>query len=332
MALVGGALYDVSDPVHPVLICQISNTVAKLFTGDTFGYLRRSGDTGTEVVLRSIGSGNESVVAGWPLRLLGGPFGFSSAWTINGTEAASAVAATDPNGNQTIQVWLFVQPSSSMLYAFNQPLTDCICRFGIPPPTLSFSADSQYLAAGWPVGKGAIAIQVFRTFDHAMVAPLDNSYVHAVWSPTGHTLYLSALTAQPAMWTPEGGLAPLAGATGWFEMPAMSPDGNYVAYTAYPDPQNQVDPHVYVYDLRNHASRPLSQAMRSDATFVKDGVVWAMEEVACSSGCAGSTQASGKVFAIDTASGAEAQVVFRSGESPAELKSGWSAGQFWPNS
>lgn len=332
MALVGGALYDVSDPVHPFLVCQISNTVAKLFTGDTFGYLRRSGDTATEVVLRSIGSGNESVVAGWPLILLGGPFGFSRAWTINGTEAATAVAATDANGNQTIQIWLFVQPSTSMLYAFNQPATDCICRFGLPEPTLSFSADGQYLVAGWPVGKGAIALQVFRTFDHAMVAPLSNDFVHAVWSPTGHTLYLSPITAQPFTWTPEDGLAPLAGATGWFEMPGISPDGNYIAYTAYPDPQNQVDPHVYVYDLQKHTSRPLSSSMRSDATFVKDGWVWAFEEVACNTGCAGATQASDRVFAIDLASSAETQVVFRAGESPSELKSGWSAAQFWPNS
>jgi len=35
---------------------------------------------------------------------------------------------------------------------------------------------------------------------------------------------------------------------------------------------------------------------------------------------------------MNLAAGVETPVVFAAGESPLELKSGWSAGQFWPNS
>jgi hypothetical protein len=158
MALVGQAIYDVTDATHPRLLCQVSNTATHLYTGDTFQYIRRSGDSGTEVVLHSIGSGNESVVAGWPIKLLGSVFGNVGAWSLDGNEAATAVAVTDSSDDTAIQIWLFSQPSTTMLYEFAQPLTDCICRFGLAPPVLAFSADGQYLVSGWPIGKGAVSL------------------------------------------------------------------------------------------------------------------------------------------------------------------------------
>src|SRR5437868_1831928 len=173
MALIGQAVYDVADPVHPRLLCQVSNTVTHLYTGDTFQYIRRSGDTGTEVVLHSIGSGNESVVAGWPIKLLETPFGKVGAWTTEGNAAATAVQATDPAGNQMIQILLFSQPSTNMLYEFFEPLTDCICRFGLATPVLAFSPDGQYLVAGWPIGKGASGLRVFKVADGTSLATFD---------------------------------------------------------------------------------------------------------------------------------------------------------------
>src|SRR5205823_3615414 len=34
MVLIGQAIYDVSDPVHPKLLCRVNNTVTHLFTQD----------------------------------------------------------------------------------------------------------------------------------------------------------------------------------------------------------------------------------------------------------------------------------------------------------
>lgn len=62
----GMILYEVTDPLHPRLLCRISGTSAHTYTGDTITYLRPGSSTGTEVVLRSLGSASDAVVASIP--------------------------------------------------------------------------------------------------------------------------------------------------------------------------------------------------------------------------------------------------------------------------
>ncbi|HKW05939.1 MAG TPA: hypothetical protein VJS19_00035, partial [Candidatus Dormibacteraeota bacterium] len=227
MVLIGRALYDVTDPVHPSLVCLISNTSVQLFTADTFEYVRRSGPDGTEVVLHSIGSGNESVVAGWPLKLLDDSGRAMGTWTPDGNSAATILPGTDAAGNQTLQVWLFMQSLKTELYEFPLPLTDCICRFGLPSATIAFSADGQYLVSGWPIGKGAQPLRIYRVADRSLVQTLDLSDINPLWSRMGHKL----LIGPQRSWTPEDGLSGAAG--GWGYLAGVSPDGTQVAYTAY---------------------------------------------------------------------------------------------------
>jgi hypothetical protein len=325
MVLVGQAMYDVTDPVHPRLVCLVRNTSPQLFTADTFEYIRRSGADGTEVVLHSIVSGNERVVAGWPLKLMNLPMGGYGVWTPDGNNAATFVAGTDANGNQTIQVWLFAQPNKIMLYDFPQPLTDCICRFGLTPPTLAFSADGQYLVSGWPIGKGAMPIRIYRVAEASLVETLDvNADIAPIWSRTGHRLLISMSRS----WTPEDGLVGQAGAGEWGYMAGLSPDGTQIAYTGFAD---AVSIRVYVYDIATGKTRMLIDQSRSEVTFVKDGWVWYLEEAPCAN-CAGQSGPTDKVFAMNLANGVETRVVFAAGESPTALQSSWGPGQFWPNS
>ena len=323
MVLVGQALYDVTDPVHPRLVCLVRNTSAHLFTADTFEYIRRSGPDGTEVVLHSIGSGNERVVAGWPLKLMNLPMGGYGVWTPDGNNAATFVAGTDAAGNQTVQVWLFAQPNKTELYEFPQPLTDCICRFGLAPPTLAFSADGQYLASGWPIGKGATPIRIYRVADASLVETLDVTDSAPIWSRAGHRLFLAMVRS----WTPEDGLSGQAGAGEWSYMAGLSPDGSQIAYTGFAE---AVSIRVYVYDIATGKTRMLIDQPRSEVTFVKDGWVWYLEEAPCAN-CAGQSGPTDKVFAMNLANGAETPVVFAAGESPSALQSSWGPGQFWPN-
>jgi hypothetical protein len=328
MVLIGQALYDVTDPVHPRLVCVIGNTSTQLFTADTFEYIRRSGTEGTEVVLHSIGSGNEKVVAGWPLKLMNLPMGGYGVWTPDGNNAATFVAGTDASGNATIQVWLFAQPNKTELYEFPQPLTDCICRFGLPPPTLAFSADGRYLVSGWPIGKGATPLRVYRVADASLVVTLTLEDTLAIWSPTGDRLYASGSSGSVATWAPDDRLLYLADTPVWPYMAGMSPDGKQVAYTAYADPTNL---RVYVFDIATQSTRMLIDQSRSEVTFVKDGWVWYLEEAPCAN-CPGQSGPTERVFAMRLADGAEQTVVFAKGEGPTEVGSRWAAGVFWPNS
>ncbi len=329
--LIGGALYDVTDPVHPRLLCTIQNTVAHLYTGDTFGFLRRTSPSGTEVRLHSIRNGDLRTIAGWPLDLLDGPAAFSGAWTPDGDHAASMVESTDASGNPTIQVWLFAQPNKTELYEFPSPATDCICRFGLPQPVLAFSPDAQYLVAGWPIGKGATPLRVYQTSDGTLVQTMAAGEDQAFWSRTGHRLYLAPrYNLPPRMWTPEAGFAALGSAVNWEYAPSLSPDEKQVAYTAYAVPANFANMSVYFYDFAKDTSPKVVDMPRSEITFVEDGWVWYRNEVPCSN-CASPTQAGTKVFAMQLSTGVEQQVVFRVGESPVDLQSGWGPGQFWPN-
>src|SRR5690348_4886802 len=161
---------------------------------------------------------NESVVASWPMVLQQQPAISAGAWTDDGSTAATMDETTDTAGNQQIEVWLFAQSHKTLLYTFPQPLTDCICRFGLPEPTLAFSADGQYLASGWPIGKGATPIHVYRVADATLAQTMDFSDAKAVWSTTGDRLYLTS----GRFWSPEAGSSALAGASEWSYMAGLS--------------------------------------------------------------------------------------------------------------
>ena len=333
MVLIGQALYEVGDPVHPRLLCQTAYTVAHLFTSDTFEYLRPYG-AGTQVILHSIGSGNESVILTLPapMALLSGPFSKAGAWTLDGGAAATAVEATDTSGNPQIQVWLYSEASAHMLYAFQMPRLGCFCRFALPAPTLAFSPDNEYLVSGWPIGAGSVPMKVFSVSGHFQVGALDPGDTSALWSRTGHTLYGVGAAAPAIMWMPDNDQRTLLHAPAMPYMAGLSPDGQDIAFTGYSPTGAQSALRLYDYNLPMASTRTLLDASRSEVTFVKDGWVWYREEIACT-GCPGGTQASDKVFALNlTAGGSETPVVFAAGENPAELNSGWGPGEFYPNS
>lgn len=344
MVMLGGyfgstrLIYDVSDPLHPRLVCQVNGTAAHLFTGDTFVYLKAVSAKETDIVLHSIGSGNESKAASFPVDLTDPIFNAitDKAWTPDGSLLAYTV--TDENAG-TVAVWLYSQGKASLVHKYGVPIGDCICRFGIPPPTLAFSPDGQYLVEGQLFGKGSTPLTVTRVSDGANVFSADPQIYSALWGHAGHQLFLIGFsTFGTYSWTPEAGTVKLAGAT-WSYLQGISPDGTQASYTAYADPDAQTQPRVYTYDLKAGTTRLLVDKLRTQALFVKDGWVWYLEERACTpdEGCAGATTPTGKVFAMQLATGVEQAVTFASGENPLPLGGDvgywlFAPGEYWPNS
>lgn len=325
-------LYDVSDPLHPRLLCRISNTTAHLFTGDTFEYLKPVSGTETDVMLRSLGSGNESVAGKLPF------YAASASWladqsVVAFTTPVPANNANFPNGGVAVSLYADQQPN--LLFGYPIPAIDCLCRFGLPPQVLALSPDGQYLVAGWPIGKGGNPLTVYRVSDRSLAMTLDATVISVFWDRVGHRLFMGRGPADVEQsWTPEAGVVALPGARSWSYLPGESPDGGQVAYTA----GDGVNLRVYIYDLKAASTRMLIDKLRTQVLFVKDGWVWYLEEAACDPAACNApwgTQPTGKVFAMQLTGGGETQVTFATEENPIAPSDGinwilFGPGEFWP--
>lgn len=324
--MLAGALYDVTDPAHPRRLCTASNTAAHIWTGDTITYLKPDTQSSTAVILRSIGSGNESVAGKIPYPGLEAPGPFATTWWAGD----GSIAATTIHSGDRAHVWLYTPGFTGELFSYPYPVADCICRFGVPPPVLSISHDHAYLVGGWRVGLGGQGLAVYRLSDRMLVKTFDTSFGVAMWDQGGHRLFLSG-SGGSASWTPEGGQVTLAGAQQWSFLAGLSPNGAQVAYTAYLDNNDTASLRVFVYDVKTDQTRMLRDALRSQVVFVKPGWVWYLEETTCdtSDTTCGSwhTKPTGKVLAMNLADGVERQVDFNY----AEETTGLFPGEFWPN-
>jgi hypothetical protein len=328
-------LYDVSDPVHPRLLCSITNTSAHLLTGAEFEWLKPISDSETDVVLSSLGPGNDTVAGTFPFRVTFG------SWLPDRSVMAYSrrVPAGINDSSDSIEVWVYANQQTTALYKYPIGIGDCICRFGLPPEVLTVSPDGQYLVAGWEAGKGSPPLVVFRVSDRSMVTTLSPNVTWAFWDRTGHRLFLNRVGTLPTQtWTPEAGVVELAGATAWSYLPGLSPDGSQVSYTAYSDP-NFREPRVYLYDRNFGSTRMLVDKLRTQALFVKADWVWYLDERACvpADSCAGSTMPTGKVFAMQVSTGTETPVTFAAAEDPVMQSGGvnplaFGPGEFFPAS
>ena len=324
-------LYDVSDQLHPRLLCSVANTSAHLFTGDTFEYLKPVSPTETDVMLHSLGSGNESHAGSFPFSVTSG------SWLPDQSVMAYTTQVAPDNANYPsggVEVWLYSQRQTAPLYIYRVGIGDCICRFGLPSPVLSVSPDGEYVVAGWIAGKGSEPLAVYRVSDRTRVTTLDQTVYGALWDRGGHRLFLNRFGLPSQSWTPEGGVSSLAGAASFSFLPGLSPDGSQVAYTAYPDSNNAAQPRVWVYDLKSASTRMLVDQSRSQALFIKDGWAWYLDEGLCTD-CPGGTRPSGKVYAMNLSTGTEQTVSFASGEHPfVQAGDGnsfvFAPGEFWP--
>lgn len=328
-------LYDVDDPLHPRVVCHITNTYARILTGTSFEYLVPRQDGTTAVMLHALGSNNESIetLLQADLRSTNLGFFFSPVSMPPGSGVMAYVAdgGTDANGFAVSDVWVALATGRAKIFSYSVGGIDAFGRPGIPPPTLAVSPDAQYLAAGWSITGNSV--HVFRLSDHTDVSPpMPQGLRFGFWAPSGHTLYLIG-SSGVASWTPESGTSSVQGTSAWTLDPNFSSDESQVVFSALTASR---DIRAYVYDLNARTTRLLIDQARSSAVFVKAGWVWYLEEKPCvqadNSACFDPTVPDGNVLAINLATGQETAVTFQAGEKP--IQSGGftylSSGDLWP--
>lgn len=320
------AIYDVTDPVHPRLLCQVMGTTAHLSSALRFQYLEPRSATETDIVERSLVDGTETLVG----KLAGSIT--SAAWLATGPLGAYTMkinSSSDCPFSAAVQVWTYAQGTSELLTTYCIGIGDCICRFGLPGPVLAFSFDGRYLVEGLLAGKGSTPMGVYRIADRVKVATLTINTDTAFWDRSSDRLFEINHESVQA-WTPDGTTVNVPGATTWNYYPNLSPDDAYATYTAFADQVDGTLPRVYLYGLGAAKTRLLIDQPRSQVVFVKDAWVWYLEEAACAD-CPGQTQPTGRVFAMNVSTGVEQQVVFATGEG-LTYATDLLPGEFWPNS
>lgn len=328
-------LYDVSDPVHPHVVCRLSNTYVRILTGTTFEYLVPRPDGRTNVLLHALGSNNESVETVVDADLSGVNVGYF--YTPISMPPGSGVIAyanggTDANGSAVVDVWIATPTGRTRIYSYSVPGVDSFGRPGLPPPLLALSSDTQYVIAGWALK--SVGVHVFRLSDGADVTPaLPDGMRLGLWAPTGHTLYLVGSTVEE--WSPDTGVMAVTNTPTWVLGPNFSPDGAEVAFTALTSSR---DVRPYVYDSNSKTSRLLIDLPRSSTIFVKSGWIWYLEEKACvqsdNTTCFDPTTPDGNVIAFNLATSRESPVVFAQDEAPSSAP-GYVylvPGDLWPKS
>lgn len=323
-------IYEVSDPLHPRLLCRATGTTAHLWTSDTFMYLRPVKENESEIVLRSLGSGNETKVGTFPSQDVNGSWladGSAATWTSKVGQAS--------NGTLLVQVWLYAEGRTTMVSTYSLPGVDSFGRPGLAPPIDDLSPDGQYLIAGWQiVSKPGTpsALRLFRVSDRTEI-PLSTPSTPrlAFWPRKGHSLYIVEADRVQS-WSPDRGLQDLPGAGPWVMSPNFSPDGSTVAYTSL----QEGGPRVSTYDLAAQRSRLIIDKPRSQAVWVKQDWVWYLEEAPCvqtpSQPCFDPSSPTGIVLARNLVTGDGGTVSFAPGASFGQ-PGNWSAlepGDLWP--
>jgi hypothetical protein len=322
----GTFVYDVSDPLHPVVVCRISNTSAHIVTATSLEYLMPQPNQTTTVRVHTLSTNKESVNARFAAPS-GSPL-LSVSWRPNPTVLAYSADQPDPSGLSTTGVWVADANTSTKVYTYSVPGIDSFSRPGLPPPALSISPDGAYLVPGWAIRQ---PLHVFRLSDRADVSPaMPQDLRFGFWARTGHVLYLVG-DSGVEVWSPEAGAAAVPNTIGWTLAPDFSPDGSQVVFTAVTSSGIR----IFVYDFKARASRRLIDQPRSAALFVKLGWIWYLEETTCvpssSNACFDPTQPDGNVLAMNLTTGQESPVTFAPGDAPVQADSTYlEPGDVWP--
>jgi hypothetical protein len=302
MAVVGGQfIYDVSDPIHPRLVCRTSNTYLHL-DGNAITYTTVAA-TKVYVVRRDLTTGAESSVGLLPANPQG-----SKGWTSDASLEVYMTSQQRSNGTYLIQVHLWSNGADHVLYSIEAGVGGIEGRWA-QLPTLEFSPDHTYVA----LSDSAFTInsrnlRIFSVADQRRVFSIGVETLGGTWIANDHLVWAST-SGSVMHWTPSAGAKALR--SGLWHGPTSSSDGGWLAATLVTD---QAKPRVQVVPVAG--GKIFQTGLGSAPAFVTPNMVWYAEERAVPGGGIVATMPDGNVHALDLTTGTDRVVTFRAGEKP----------------
>jgi hypothetical protein len=315
-------LYETSDPIHPRLVCKSASAELRILTGTSVVYAVR-GPTGFRIVSQPVSGGAETELFS---AAVGNPVDFD--WSTTGAYASAIVAGTDSsNGDQLLRVTLFDGSSTKHLYDDKVQVGFGGAYEFVPPEPFHLSADGRYLVSRFTHSLDPLPLRVYG-LDGRLLLSLDRSAIDAVWSRTGHTLWILE-TGKVQQWTPESGLVDLPKTSGGWLM-AVATGSQSLTYTTM-DAQGHLSVHVYSPSGGIQDAGPID---RSRGGPIPKLGLWYLEEKSCSAAvapCPWTTAPDGVILRYDLSTGSEARVQFAPGEAPDGLGlNAFIIGDEWP--
>jgi hypothetical protein len=311
LAIVARAfLYDVSDPIHPRLICRANNTGMDLLDNNTIGYTTVIGKH-VVIIRRDLTTGAE--FRGAQLHMAPNPqYWFSATWTWDGSLEAYGTSVPGNGGPYPVLIHLWSNGEDHVLYTV-QGVPGGIESRWAGRPILGFSPDRAYLAIsdfGFVLYNNRIRVFSVADRNQKLVATTASS--GGTWIANDRFVWATAtgLAASGHLmeWTPAGG-AKVLRSEPWFGATSSS-DGRWLAGTLATDLSA---PRVFIVPLGT--GRTFRTSLASSPGFVTPTVVWYAEEKRNPSGY-DPTSPDGVVHALDVANLTDKVVIFQTAEAP----------------
>jgi hypothetical protein len=302
-------LYDVTDPIHPRLICRATNTGMVLLDNNTVGFTTVVANH-VVIVRRDLTTGAES--RGAQLHMAPkSRYWFGATWTWDGALEVYGTSVPINTGPYSVQVHLWSNGADHVLYTV-QAIPGGIESRWFGRPILELSPDRSYLAIadfGFTISNNRV--RIFGVADRRQKFVAATASAGGTWVAPDRFVWATATGLTPGRvmaWTPAGG-AKVLRAESWFEATSSS-DGRWLAATLATDFNL---PRVVIAPLGT--GRTFRTGLASSASFVTPNVVWYAEEKKNPAGY-NPTSPDGVVHAFDVVNETDRIVTFTAGEVP----------------
>jgi len=304
MAIVAGQfVYNVTDPIHPRLVCRTTTTYLHLLDGNAVAYTTVAAKK-VYIVRRDLTTGAESQIGQLPADPQG-----SKSWTSDGSLEVYSTSAPRLNGRFLVSIHLWSNGADHVLYTIDAGVGGVEGRWSALP-TVEFSPDHAYIAVSDSTFTvTGHTLRIFSVADRSQVFVNAGPALGGTWIASDH-FFWAAASGSVMHWTPAEGAKAFRLERFWHG-PTSSSDGGWLAGTLL---TNIAKPRVLIVPVGGGRTFQ-TKGLGSAPAFVTPTMVWYAEE-GPGTVVDPTSSPNGIVRSLDLTNGSDRVVQFRAGEKP----------------